>query len=433
MAKKYSFADHPEHRDALAEHHARWAQVPLDCTPMTDDDRAACAAAVREMYRVANVSGEPRVVFTPSPFAAQIAAGFAAAIWYRQSHRAATEAATDDATFAATLDATLAATIGATLAATLAATYAATDAATFAATDSATRDATFDATFDATRAATRDATLDATFAATRAATRDATLDATFAATDATFVLGCAASVWRLRNGGNMWSGWAEYLAFFRDVAELPIDWAPFGPYETVALKSGPRYVHEKFCIVSDRPEFIRGYWRDKRFVAHCENGPSHRWRDGSCIYTWHGRQIGWRFGARSGGHPDIIDRPESITIDAIRAEQNAEIRRVMIAKYGTARYTRESGARIIHEDAYGKLWSADRAGDTPITMLECRNGTPEPIGYAPTDGESGEWVGNRWHKHYWLRVPPTTRTARQAEAWIHGLERASDYAPEART
>ena len=80
MPKKYSFAAHPEHRDALAEHHARWAQVPLDCTPMTDDDRAACAHAVREMYRMANIPDEPRVVFTPSPFAAQVAAGCAAAI-----------------------------------------------------------------------------------------------------------------------------------------------------------------------------------------------------------------------------------------------------------------------------------------------------------------------------------------------------------------
>ena len=463
MAKKYSFADHPEHKAKLAAHHERWLRVPLDCTPMTDDDRAACAAAVREMYRMANIPDEPRVVFTPSPFVAQIAAGFAAAIWHlrtatmsatESATRAATGAATGDATFAATIsatyaatyaatdnatfgatdDATRAATYAATISATEAATYAATRAATYAATYAATDNATFAATEAATRAATDDATYAATYAATISATDLATESATRAATEAaTFLLTCAARAWRMRNGGNQWSGWVEMLTFFRDVAQISIDFAPLAPYESLAKLSGPRYTHEKFCIISDKPEYIKGYWRDGRFVAHCEDGPSHRWSDGSCIYTWHGRQLGWRFGARFGGNPDIIDRPETITVPAIQGESNAEIRRVMIAKFGAARYARESGATLIHEDEYGKLWRAERPGDTPIVMLECGNGSPEPIDYVPGDGESGEWVGNRWHKHYWLRVPPTIQTARAAEAWIHGLERASDYAPEART
>jgi len=223
------------------------------------------------------------------------------------------------------------------------------------------------------------------------------------------------------------------LAFFRDVAALNIDFAPLAPYESLAKLSGPRYTHEKFCIVSDKPEYIKGYWRDGRFIAHCEDGPSHRWRDGSCIYTWNGRQIGWRFGARSGGNPDIIDHPETITISAIHHEPNAEIRRVMIARFGAARYARESGAELLHEDEFGKLWRTERPGDSPIVMLECVNGSPEPIDYVPGDGESGEWAGNRWHKHYWLRVPPTIQTARAAEAWIHGLDHAEQYAPQVRT
>ena len=370
MAKKYSFTDHPEHEAKLADHHEKWLRVPLDCTPMTDDDRAACAHAVREMYALAKIPGSPRVVFVASPFVAQFAAGFAAAIWHR---RAATGSATK------------------------AATEAATDAATYAATDAAVSSATADATA------------------------------------AEFLLSCAAKAWRIRNGGNQWSGWVEMVTFFRDVAQISIDFAPLAPYESLAKLSGPRYTHEKFCIISDKPEYIKGYWRDGRFVAHCEDGPSHRWSDGSCIYTWHGRQLGWRFGSRSGGNPDIIDHPETITVAAIQSESNAEIRRVMIARFGAARYARESGAKLLHKDEFGKVWRTERPGDTPIVMLECVNGTPEPIDYAPGDGESGEWVGNRWHKHYWLRVPPTIQTARAAEAWIHGLDHAEQYAPQVRT
>ena len=105
----------------------------------------------------------------------------------------------------------------------------------------------------------------------------------------------------------------------------------------------------------------------------------------------------------------------------------------MIAKFGAARYASEIGAKLLHEDEYGKLWEAPRAGDSPLVLLECVNGTPEPIDYAPSQGESGEWVGNRWHKHYWQRVPPTIQTARGAEAWIHGLESPEAYAPQVRT
>ena len=451
MAKKYSFADHPEHKAKLAAHHERWLRVPLDCTPMSDDDRMICADAVREMYAFAKIPGSPRIVFVPSPFVAQIAAGFAAAIWHlRTATMSATMSATDDATMSATGAATLDATLAATEAATYAATRAAAYAATYAATDDATFGATEAATISATRAATDDATFAATISAMRAATGAATYAATYAATisatdfatesatraatgAATFLLTCAARAWRMRNSGNQWSGWVEMLAFFRDVAALNIDFAPLAPYESLAKLSGPRYAHEKFCIISAKPEYIKGYWLGGRFVAHCEDGPSHRWRDGSRIYTWNGRQIGWRFGARSGGNPDIIDHPETITISAIQNESNAEIRRVMIARFGAARYARESGAELLHEDEFGKLWRTERPGDSPIVMLECVNGSPEPIDYVPGDGESGEWVGNRWHKHYWLRVPPTIQTARAAEAWIHGLERASDYAPEART
>ena len=363
--RKYSFADHPKHQARLAEHHEKWLHVPFDCTPMTDDDRVMCADAVREMYRIAKISVEPRVVFAPSPFVAQIAAGFAAAIWHLRSHP----------------DATLAATV--------------------AATDDATRAATFAATDDAT--------------------------------EATFFFRCAASAWRLRNGGNMWSGWVEYLAFFRDVAGLPIDWTAFAPYETLGQKAGPRYLHDRFCIISEKPEYIKGYWRNGRFVAHRDDGPSHRWRDGSAVYFWHGTHVGWRFGNRTGGHPEWIDRPESITAAAITAENNTELRRVMIALFGERRYAMEIGATIRHQDELGTLWEAPRKGDTPIVLLQCPNGTPEPIDYVPRDGEAGEWVGKRWVKHYWLRVRPDCRTTREAEAWLYGLAKAEDYAPEART
>ena len=40
--------------------------------------------------------------------------------------------------------------------------------------------------------------------------------------------------------------------------------------------------------VSDRPEVLRV---DNENRPHCENGPSHRWRDGWSLYYWHGVEI----------------------------------------------------------------------------------------------------------------------------------------------
>jgi hypothetical protein len=47
-------------------------------------------------------------------------------------------------------------------------------------------------------------------------------------------------------------------------------------------------MHEEFCMVCDFPEFIKV---DDQNRPHCENGPSHRWRDGWSLYHWHGVRV----------------------------------------------------------------------------------------------------------------------------------------------
>jgi hypothetical protein len=127
--------------------------------------------------------------------------------------------------------------------------------------------------------------------------------------------------------------------------------------------------------------------------------------------------------------PFVIRRPDLITTTAIDQEQNAEVRRAMIERYrhgeevhGAAAFIRDAGGRRLdHDERYGTLWrrvirgDAERRtpGDEPIVMLEVVNRTPEP------DGS---------FKRYWLRVPPTMRTAREAVAWTFNM-RAEQYAP----
>lgn len=60
----------------------------------------------------------------------------------------------------------------------------------------------------------------------------------------------------------------------------------------------------------------------------------------------------------------------------------------------------------LHVDDFGTLWRIPLPGDEPLVMVEVVNSTPEPDG--------------SWHT-YWLRVPPTMATAKQAVLWTHDL------------
>jgi hypothetical protein len=404
VAKKYSFDDHPEHRAQLDTWRDRWIANALNCEPMTDADRDVTRTAMDGLYRAANLEPPTRGVFVSSPLVGAVACSIASGAWWLRENphearklfgrpvdektlmasvAAAAQicvdrcirslrgekvsplhAATYAATYAATNDATSAATSDATDAATYAATNAATDAATYAATHAATHAATSTATNAATRAATSAATRDATSAATSTATDSPIVD---------FLIGCAVHWWKFWNGGNMWSGWVAHLTFFRRIAKLPLDYSKFEHYETLAVHAGPRFMHTRFWIASDRPEFIH---RDARNRPHRMDGPHIRWRDGVELHHIAGIRVEPRITAGD------------FTVKDIHEQRNAEVRRVMVDRYNqgdAGRYLRDSGAVVVHEDKDPlgqprRLLRIDQPGDEPLTAIELTNSTPEPDG-----------------------------------------------------
>ena len=117
----------------------------------------------------------------------------------------------------------------------------------------------------------------------------------------------------------------------------------------------------------------------------------------------------------------VIRRPDRITVEAIDAETNAEVRRALVERFGVERLIREGGSTLVDEEASGRLWRRDLGGrwnhEEPIVMVEVENSTPEPDGTRRT---------------YFLRVPPQTRSAREAVAWTFGLRR-DEYRPSTET
>ena len=318
----------------------------------------ACPDRVREamtaLYAAADLPA-PRVVLVPSPLVMAFAGGAASAVWNWRNAvatgdatddavRAATHAAVRDATYAATHAATDDATHAAVRDATHAATYAATDDATDSAvrdaTHAAVRDATYAATDAAVRAAThaavRDATGDATGDATHAAVRDAVRDATSAIRK--LAVGCTQRWCHMYQGGNMWAGYESFISGTRDVLglELP-EHENYAHWERAAKVGGFRMMHEKFCIVSDFPETLKF---DDLNRPHCEDGPSHRWRDGWELFHWHGVRV-----------PDHwITQRDTLDAAEVLAHENVEVRAAGAEIVGWDRMSAALDRRVIDGD-----------------------------------------------------------------------------------
>jgi hypothetical protein len=192
-------------------------------------------------------------------------------------------------------------------------------------------------------------------------------------------------------------------------------------------------------MVCERPKIIR---RDEQGRLHREDGAAVSFRDGWGVHAWHGVRV----------PPDIIEHPELITIEQINACTNAEIRRVMIERYGQDRYLVHSGAEEISRDQFGTLYRKDIEGDESLVMVRVLNSTPEADGslskeealraFSPDTYVVGsttmtgiplsDYDGASRFKDYFLRVPPDIKTANQAVAWTFDLS-AAEYAPEAQS
>ena len=141
---------------------------------------------------------------------------------------------------------------------------------------------------------------------------------------------------------------------------------------------------------------------DEAGRLHREDGPAILCRDGWPVYAWHG--------VRVPAH--VIEQPHEITVAQIDNEQNAEVRRVMLERYGTDRYLLDSHTEPHHTDNSGALYRREVPGDEPLVMVRVQDPS--------TDRE------------YFLRVPPTMQTARQAVAWTFDMEE-QEYQPEVET
>jgi hypothetical protein len=227
---------------------------------------------------------------------------------------------------------------------------------------------------------------------------------------------CVKNAHGMWNGGNQWSGWISYISFFRYIAKLDIDYSKWDCYEKLAELSGPRLVHKSFCIICDRPSVLTV---DAQNRPHNDTGPFTKWSDGCGMYSVHNVRV----------PAYIIEKPERITVELIEAEQNAEVRRVMIDKYGREKFIVDSKSEVVHQDDFGTLYVKKLAGDEDMMMVKVVNSTPEPDGT---------------FKDYFIRCDPKaygglkTAQAAVASTWRKSdgsmlFEKPEDYDPAVET
>lgn len=188
-----------------------------------------------------------------------------------------------------------------------------------------------------------------------------------------------------------------------------MEWAGCGGLEqTHGLQELANYAgwwipYDNIAVVSDRPNELH---LDNEGRLHNHSGVAISFRDGWCFYASHGMDIpSW-----------IIEHPEQITADKINSESNVEVRRVMLEVYGIDKYFNDdANCQLIDADQdFGYLYMRSQEDDEDIYMLKLLNSTPEEDGTRKT---------------YIIRVPPTMKTARQANAWSYGFDNPNDYNP----
>jgi len=212
--------------------------------------------------------------------------------------------------------------------------------------------------------------------------------------------------------GQFSAEWLFVYDFARKVCKTEVD----GVDDILVLaEAGWLWAFDGVAILTDRPTVLKTDPATGR--PHCADGPALKCADGFTLYAWKGMRT-----------PEKVIKGD-FTVKEIDAERNAEIRRVMIDKYGLSRYLLDSGAKKIHEDDFGVLYSKELPGDEPLMMVKVVNSTPEP------DGS---------FKDYFLRVDPRaygglkTGRAAVASTWRYAngrfvFEKPEDYKPDHET
>lgn len=192
--------------------------------------------------------------------------------------------------------------------------------------------------------------------------------------------------------GQFWASWAAYISFFRDVMEWENPLLErFTIDEDLVTSCGYVWWHKDVAIISDRPSLIK---RDDQHRLHNEVGPSIAYRDGWEHWHWHGVMIPREW---------ITDKA-SLTPSVALQWRDIEQRRVACEIVGWDNILDQLSGKTINankDPEIGTLVEVTLPDSGKERFLRVKCGT-----------------GRRFA----IPVPPTIRTALEANAWIYDID-----------
>lgn len=159
----------------------------------------------------------------------------------------------------------------------------------------------------------------------------------------------------------------------------------------IMTECGPWWPYDDVVVIMDRPLEIN-LLPDGNL--HNESGPAISYRDGVKHWYIGGHQVNER----------IVLHPEELTVEEIKKEQNAEVRRIMMSRYGVGKYMKETSAVIIDKDEYFNM---------PRILVKLDDNSRWLIG---TDGGSRDENGKG--RVYYMPVTSDTTTCKKAHESI---------------
>jgi hypothetical protein len=134
-----------------------------------------------------------------------------------------------------------------------------------------------------------------------------------------------------------WIGFYRFMELHLKIAYEPQASEHLSWWDEIARSANWWMPYDGICFVSERP--VRCAIDGNR-VLHHESLAAMEFRDGWKVWAWHGVHV----------PQNVIEAPETLTIEQISKEENAEVRRVMMERMGWERFCSEAKMQLLHAD-----------------------------------------------------------------------------------
>lgn len=190
------------------------------------------------------------------------------------------------------------------------------------------------------------------------------------------------------------ASWLAFYRYLKDYCGLAEETQELAGLWELAQSAGWAVPYYNAVYIAERHCAYKSVNNGTGDNIHCEDGAAILYPDGWGVYGVNGVIV----------PKDVVLAPEKQTLEEIDGEQNEEIKRIRIDRYGTLRYLEESGAKSLDErlnDIEGTHESLMKLNN--MTVLVCSSPS--------ADDEA---------RVFSLEVAPDIKTCEDSQRWIWG-------------